>query len=439
MANLPEFRDQAVNLDIYSLQDRQFKKPVTKTTVQLVLENNPALLLKQISVRGSAFKVNHRDPKDENGARLEFLQTLNDLNTALTFLSTREFVINVFKEIERHLNQICESVRDDKSYPIHAYQYKSIMKDAIESTLINGGLNPQFNIGNGTLYLNEKVIVNSGVTSSTSLSNGLFSFLKFIPQGYSYRQYKMLREKLIGAFEEGAWLNKDGDTPLKLAYRIMVLSAFESFLLAMIQYLSINLDKDPVLNTIVESTSENLDLLQKELDKLIDQKAIEHADLLAIPLVANSEGLQQINELSLGNVAISAFCEQEAKNILLKEITRLIGADSFYIINPYEVAESEDRYGHSDEFYNPHISLPNRKVREGMLAFKALLELDDSLVSMCFDRQHMQLNVSGTCDYDPNTNDTYSEREFLNINSGISAQIADREEIVRFTFKLRGN
>lgn len=435
MATLAEYRGQMVNLDVHASKDYQFKKPLVSTQVEVTFQKDIAPLFSQINVWGTSFKVNCEDVNDIHCAKQEFLSTLNELNEAFTCFSSKNFVLTVFRNLEAHLEQVTNKIRNQNGAPIPAYQYKTVMQSAIESVLSDHGMSPKCNIGNGTLYNGDRVLVNSGVTSVTNLTRGLFSFFGFSPQGYYARQYEMLREKLIRCYGEGTWLNKVGDKPLILAYKVMLLSAFESFLTTIMTYLAPVIQSDLTCTTLKDAALENIQRFQSELDVLLEQKEIGRDSLLGHPLVCENEEYKQVVELGLGEAALTAFYEYEAAGLLLNHIAQMIGADSVDVVNPYKIAKEQDDHGYVDEEYRGHLPLPGKKVRDGMARLKLFLESNDSLISHCFDKDKLHINVSSTSSSNPNTGESYNSRQWLSVNYGIYKPIAGPEETVVFTFK----
>lgn len=435
MATLAEYRGKTVNLDVHASKDYQFKKPTFSTLVEINFENEIAPLLNHITVWGKSFKVNYEDVNDIPGAKAEFLTTLNELNEAFICFSSKKFILSVYKSVNAHLEQSAQVIRDSNGYPIAAYQYKSVMQKTIEEVLSSHGMSPKCNIGNGTLYNGDRVLVNSGITCITNLSNGLFSFFGFSPDRNSFRQYSMLREKLLRCFEEGTWLNRVGDKPLVLAYRIMILSAFRNFLTTVIKYLATTMADDATCNGLKEAAEDDIEHLQRELNIFVEQKELNRETLLGHPLVCEHEAYKQIVELGLGDAALTAFYESEAGDLILQHLSDFIGADSVSVFSPYQVAVEYDEHGYVDEGYCSHYPLPGKKVRAAMVKFKSLIEGADPFIASCFDKDNLHINVSGSSDFNHNTGESYNEREFLTINSGILAPLAGSEDVICFTFK----
>lgn len=434
MATLAEYCGQTVNLDVHTSKDYQFKKPTVSTLVEITFNNEISPLFSHINVWGKSFKVNVDNVDDISGAKAEFLTTLNELNEAFICFSSKKFILSVFQNTNTHLEKLTKIIRNKNGNPIPTYQYKSVMQSAIEDVLSIHGMSPKCNIGNGTLYNGERVLVNSGVTCITNLSSGLFSFFGFSPDRHLERQYSMLREKLLRGYDEGTWLNRVGDRPLVIAYKVMILSAFKNFLTTIVKYL-VTFADDATCISLKDAAEEDIENLQRELDIFVEQKELDRDVLLGHSLVCESESYKQVIELGLGDAALTAFYESEARDLILQYLSQCIGADSVSVCNPYQVANDYDDHGYVDEGYCSHYPLPGKKIRAAMVKLKSLIEGADPFIASCFDRDNLHINVSGTSDFNPNTGQSYNEREFLTINSGILSPLAGSEEVICFTFK----
>jgi hypothetical protein len=436
MKNLLDCIGQAVELDVYSESDRQYKHKLTSTTANCKTSHAPTAMLAHVKIRRLPFKINCDPQTPSSDVSTAFNNTLDFLNFALSHLSTPAF----FRALDSQVKLTCDNIniRDKNGYSIGSHLYKNILKTTVESVLAVDNTKVTLNIGNGTLYINEHVVINSGLTSVTSLSKGLVNFINFVPNPSHSREYNMLSAKLSRSFPQGSWLNMFGDTLLVTAYKKIVFSSLLNCLLRLKEYLPENPDIVFSIDPFIKGASDSIDQLQEQTDDMLLRPSVPKSMFENHPSVIQSDDFKQLVELDLGQESIDTFYEQEANLLILKDIATMIGAKSVHIIDFFAAAKYEDKTGYYDEFYLSHIKLPHKKVRDALNEIQNLLKQKDPLFCACFDEPRLHINVAGSEDYDHNTEETLSKCEYLDINLGIASPLVNEDESVRFVFDVLG-
>ena len=436
MKNLLDCIGQAVPLDVYSENDRQYKHKLTSITADCKTSNVPTPMLANVKIQRLPFKINYDPHTTSTDVSTAFNNTLNCLNFALYHLSTPAF----FRALDSQVKLTCEhiNIRDENGHSIGSHLYKNILKATVESVLAVDDTKVTLNIGNGTLYINDHVVINSGLTSITSLSKGLVNFINFVPDRSHSREYNMLSAKLSDSFPQGSWLNMFGDKLLATAYKKTVFSSLLNCLLRLKKYLPDNPDIIFSIEPFIKSASDSIDQLQEQTDDMLLRKAIPRDMFENHPCVIKNDDFKQLIELDLGQESIDTFYEKEANLLILNDIATRIGAKSVCIIDFLANAEYEERTGHVDEFYCSHVKLPHKKVRDALKAIQNLLKQQDPLFCACFDEHRLHINVAASSDYDHHTEETLSEYEYLDINLGIASPLVNEDESVRFVFDVLG-
>jgi hypothetical protein len=436
MKNLLDCIGQAVELDVYSESDRQYKHKLTSTTANCKTSHVPTAMLAHVKIRRLPFKINCDPETPSSDVSTAFNNTIDFLNFALSHLSSPAFVRSLDSQVKLTCDNI--NIRDENGYSIGSHLYKNILKTTVESVLAVDNTKVTLNIGNGTLYINEHVVINSGLTSVTSLSKGLVNFINFVPAPSHSREYNMLSAKLSGSFPKGSWLNMFGDTLLATAYKKMVFSSLLNCLQRLKEYLPENPDIVFSIDPFIKSASDSVNQLQEQTNDMLLRKAVPTGMFENHHCVMKSDDYKQLVELDLGQESIDTFYEKEANLLILNDIATRIGAKSVRIIDFFADAKYEERTGYFDEFYCSHVKLPHKKVRGALKAIQNLLKQQDPLFCACFDESRLHINVAGSSDYDHHTEETLSEYEYLDINLGIASPLVNEDESVRFVFDVLG-
>jgi hypothetical protein len=426
----------AVPVYIHTSQDTNFnKKPVRSIELVFRLHNPPTPFLSHIQYFGRGFKICLIDPNDDNAAKIEFERKINELNTVMGHIAEGSFVHFVTAECGQFLESIESNLRGERDILKGAHEVKRLFSDSLVKHLRTNGIEAICNIGRGSLYLGDEVVINSGITQGTTLSTGIIEFLGFKLSSYDTNQYMAEYYKAPhGAYESGSWLNKLGDKPLMLSYSILVLNALKSFLERMSVLTEKIIEEDGFLSSAKSNAHEQADIAQTELDKLIVTSKFDTNVLLADERVQRSDAYIELTLLGLGEAAKQEFAKQEAAMILLNELAVFLGAKSVRVFNPQQVEEANDKYGHYDEFYGPHVTLPNQKTRKGMLAFQKQLGDPNSLASFLFDADKLKLNVSETASYDHEYDRITDHIEMLDVCMGAKPPLVERGDVIRFVF-----
>jgi hypothetical protein len=436
MKSLLDCFEKAVIVDVYAESDHQYKNKLNQTEIVFKSTNVPSYLLSHVKVYQQTFKVNCNNPSDINEARATFIGTLDCLNATFQQLSTPAFIESLYHQVRLHADNA--QIRSSQGESIGYHHYKMALKDTIESFLSSNNATVKFNIGNGTLYINEKVIINSGVTSPTSLRQGLVQFLNFIPNGIHKREYKALSAKLNRSFPSGTWLNISGDKALKLSFQRLLYSSLFSCFTRLREYFSSTGDITNIIDPMLSSLTQTIDALTAQIDEACAQQALPVDYIEHIPVVANSQDLKDLVALGLGKDSVTAFYEREAPLIVFKEIADYLGAIDVHIIDLYAAEEKEEYAGqYIDEGYVDHIPLPNKVVREALNKIKTMLDSADPYFNSLFDKNRLNINVNGCSDYDHHHQTTW-EREYIEVHLGVAAPLIHGEQSLRFVFDVRG-
>jgi hypothetical protein len=436
MIYLSELNGVAVPVYIHTSKDTTFKKkPVRSIELVFRLHNPPTPFLSHIQYFGRGFKICLTEPNDDNAAKIEFERKINELNTVMGHIAGGSFVHFVTAECGQFLENIESNLRGERDILKGAHEVKRLFSDSLVKHLRTNGIEASCNIGRGSLYLGDEVVINSGITQETTLSTGIIEFLGFKLSSYATNQYMAEYYKAPhGAYESGSWLNKLGDKPLVLSYSILVLNALKGFLERMSVLTGKIIEEDGFLSSAINNAHEQINLKQIELDKLIVLSKFDIHRLLADKRVRCSETYHELTLLGLGEAAKQEFAKKEGAMILLKELAEFLGADRVCVFNPQKVEEENDRYGRFDEFYGPHVTLPDQKTRKGMIAFKKQLDDPSSLACFLFEADKLKLNVSETASYDQEYDRVTDHKEMLDVCMGAKAPLAERGDVIRFVF-----
>lgn len=438
MTYLSDLNGTSCSVLIHSVQDLTFKKkPVRSTELFFRLHTPPSPFLKHINYFGNGFKICLTDPMDDNAAQIEFERKINELNTVLGHLAEEALITFVVAQCTNMLNDIANNLRDENGKLKGSYEVKSIFSDALVMHLRTYDIEARCNIGRGTLYLGDDVLVNSGITQQTTLSSGIIDFLGFRTSQPAEYQYMLEYSKApTGSYEAGSWSNKLGDKPLALSFSIMVLDALERFVTTTVKLAGLSIDDNSFLSTSLRSAIEQKKAMQQEYDSMIQVTEFETTQLLSNKAVQTNESYQELLSLGLGEAATQCFAKDEAPKILLQELANSIGASKAFIFNAQERSEEWSKHGMDDEFYLPHVTLPHQKTRKGMLAFKKALTDTNSWASVFFDPNKLKLNVASTADYDQHFEEITNQREMLDVCLGARYPLVKPGDVVRFIFKL---
>lgn len=438
MANLAELNGVAVPVYIHTSKDNTFnKKPVRSIELFFQLHNPATPFLSHIQYFGRGFKICLADPNDDNAAKIEFERKINELNTIMGHIADSSFVHFVTAECGQFLENIESNLHGEHGNLKGAYEVKRLFSDSLVKHLHTSGVEASCNIGRGSLYLGDEVVINSGITQGTSLSTGIIEFSGFKLISYARNQYLSERDKApSGKYEAGSWLNKQGDKPLVLSYSILILNALKGFLERMAMLTGKVIEEDGFFSSAISNIHEQINLKQIEFDKLVIAPKFDIHALLSDDRVKNSETYQELTLLGLGEAAKEEFAKKEGAKILLDVLAKSLGAKRVVVFNAHQVEEENERHGWYDEFYGPHVALPNQKTRKGMIALKSSLEDPNSLANFLLDADKLKLNVAETAGYNQEYDRPEDPTEMLDVCLGGRPPLIERGDIVRFIFDL---
>lgn len=433
-----ELNGTTVPVHIYTADDSFFKKKSVRTVDLLFrLHGVVSPIFAHINLYHGGFKLCLTDPSDDNAAQIEFERQINQLNGMLVLLAEKSFVESVIKQCDSVLQAIDTNVRGDKGELRPAYEVKSLFSEALVEYLNARGIEARCNIGRGTLYVGEDVIINSGITSNSSISGGIIDFLGFKFSATSQLQYVNEYHKAPkGFYTPGSWTNKLGDKPFELGLSVLVLDALESFITRTASLIGLSLDNDDFIAQSLKAASDRKIALQDELNCLLELAEFDPKTVLSSNIVQNHQLYIELTELDLGEAAKLLFAQKDAPRILLSHLAGTIGAAKAEIIHPSDKAEEEHRNSDFDEHGKPHVALPNVKTRRGLLSFKNELNDANSLASFLFEARRMRINVASTAYYDQQGEILKEEWELVDVCFGAKFPLVKRGEIVRFWFKL---
>lgn len=437
MAKLSELNGLSVPVAIHTSKDTSFKKkPVRSIELPFTLKNPPALLFSQIDYFGQGFKICVADTDSDEDAKAEFDFRVNELNQVIEYLSQESFIHMVVSECTQFLDNIDTNIRSEHGHLLGAHEAKQLFSSAIVKHLKSQGIEAKCNIGKGSLYINDQIVINSGITSGTSLMVGLMDYFGFKLPSYNVKQYKMQSYKVPSkSYEEGSWLNVVGDKPFVLGFSIIVLEALKSLIERTGVLFGKNVEEDSFLGTTLESAKKQSEEKQEAFDKLVESPEFDTDVLLKDERITSNETFKELEVLGLGEAALKEFASFEAPMILLKELANSMGATSVHVFNAYEREERDNREGWFDEFYGPHVPLPDPATRKGMMVLKDALSEPNSLATYLFDASKLKLNVACTADYDHQNDLPTNPTEFLDVCLGGRPPLVDAGDVVRFVFK----
>lgn len=438
MSNLSELCGSSVVVFVHDQHDITFKKkPLHSYELVFRLKHPPCEIFKHVKYLQNGFKISLSNPLDLKEAQSHFEQKLNLLNSILGKLGSMDLISAVALKCDVFIKKIKENIRNERKRLLPAYEIKSIFAEALTDYLFTLGLEVRCNIGRGTLYVGDEVVVNSGITQSTNLSLGIIDFLGFKANSkfvhiYNEEYYKAPS----GTYESGAWLNKLGDLPFELGYSTLILESLESFIKTMLHIFGKENVEDDNVFQLLRSTSEIREKLNSELESILTPSEFNPKALLTDTRIKNSDTYKEIEYLGLGENAMNHFSNYEAPRILLSELSTFIGAKDFYIFSPKKANEREENSGYVDELYIEHVELPHAKTRKAMLAFKKALEDSNSLASFFFNAERIKLNVAGNSDYDHHLDEFKNERQYIDVCLGAKFPLVNQGEIIRFVIQL---
>lgn len=438
MPYLSDLCGTSVIVFVYEQQDITFKKkPLHSCELVFRLSQPPCEIFKHVKYLQNGFKICLSDPTDLKEAQTQFEQKLNLLNTIFGTVGRSEFINSVSFKCDTFIKNIKKNIRNEHGRLIPAYEVKSIFAEALTDYLMTFGIDVKCNIGRGTLYVGDEVVVNSGITQNTNLSSGVIEFLGFKAAPLFLRLYNEEFYKApSGSYESGAWLNKLGDTPMELGYSALILDSLESFIKKMTQICDKNVAENNGVLQLLRTTSEIKEKISIELKSMLTPAEFDPKVVLSDARIKNSDSYKEIESLGLGENAMIQFSKYEAPRILLNEISVFIGAREFYIFNPDKANEKAENSGYVDELYVEHIALPHTKTRKAMLALKKVLEDPNSLGSFLFDAERIKLNIAGNSDYDHHLEEFKNERQYIDVCSGAKFPLVNQGEIIRFVIQL---
>lgn len=437
MANLAKLNGTTVPVDLYLSNDKSFKKPHGTAELVVRFQTPPSVLLTSVHCYKAGFKINIDDPSDLKEAQRVFERKLNQLNDSVIHLDGRGLIDKVITRVHKEIDNCSGNLRDPDGNLIGAHTVRGLLATEIEKLLAENGIESKCNIGRGTLYSGDDVIINSSITQGTSLNVGIIKFLGFEPHSVTEKQYLDEYYKAPrGSYQDGAWCNKQGDKHLEAAYKILCCDTLIRFLNTHSKLCGIDIKNDSFISDTIDSVSNLQKKLQEEFEGLITSSKSEVKYLLDDSRVKNSRVYQEITQLSLGDAAIKSFVDEEAPFILLNALAKDLGAKRAFKIHPHRSEIEESKTGYFDEFYGPHVALPSAKTRSGMLKLKSELENPDSLASYFFDSSKLKLNVACTASYDHQNDIPTGPIEFLDVCLGIKRPFASNGEVFRFVFEL---
>lgn len=429
--------DQNVEVRVHAPKDFKLKKSILSFTTPFQLDENLAEILKNTSVYKRVFHLNMEADTTEEQASIAFNERVEQLNTVMQAFSTKDFILYVARYLSDVSDNVADFIRQEDGSLLPPYMYKSFIADGLKAFLATKGLESTCNVSRGTLTVFGNVQVNSGITENSELSVGLFNFLGLFSPERSLRLYEeQYYKNPRGSYKTGSWLNATGDKVFEVGFRIQLLHSAVTFIRKTAKHINVDIESDATLQALFKGAEDRLEQEIEKLDSLTQAKVLTEEQVLNLDIIKDSPAFQEIELIGLGKEAEKAFYESEAALVILERIKDHIGADSVITFSPYDVERDYAKHGgNPHDAYAEHIVLPSGKVRQAMLKFKSELENAKSLLSLCFDKGSMRVNVSGDADVDPDTESVYNEREFLDICTGGAYPLVDSEMIVRFVFR----
>lgn len=439
MTILSEKMGQFVTVHIHSSKDTSFKKkPLRSVQLQFPMLKPVAPLLSHVKSYSDDFRICLEDVNDDAAAQSEFNRNVSQLNTVMSHIGEDSFMHYVAAECSLFIDSTESNIRNSEGVLRGIHEIKSIFSEAVVKHLRTYGVESKCNIGYGSIYVDDEIVINSGITQSTTLSRGIMDFTEFrinsCAQLYYMEQYYKAPR---GFYETGSWANVVGDKLLVLTYKMAAYSALSSFLSRMAALLNKDIKTDHFLLVTATNADEQYTKLEGEFSKMACPAAFDTNALLNDKRVQQIETYQEIELLGLGATAKQAFAENEAAFILLEELSKSLGADRVSVFNPKKAEEENAIHGYYDEFYESHVTLPARKTRQGMIALKQALEQSSTLASFLIDKNYLKLNVTASCaDYDQNLDVPVRPYQCLQICVGGRPPLVQSGDIISFYFNL---
>lgn len=423
-----------VQLTIYAENDRKYKHPLHTHESTLEFDEPVMPLLATLKVSSNQFKLQLPDKQQDCESAFEILKArLSTLNHVMTLMAVAEFPIFVVKHINQALKTLPQTLCNEHGYIHSSYLYKEYFAKAIEAYLRNEDVNATVQMQKGTLYVDDIVLINSGVTDVIyQLSSGLNSFWRFMPDNMAVQTYDQEVEKAPhGAFEAGQWHNKVGDTILLSSFQLVLQTALANFLS---QFSDKMPEHDIIVDELKDKTQRLVESHQKYLDESLNIIPISRDKLMASPLIKESEAYQEVTSLCLGENALDLFYTNDTPMILINAIAECLGAFRAYRLDALKSAKNADKHGYHNEDFCEHVALPHTKVRKAMLVFKEQLNDPTSLIGACFDKDKIKLNVSAEYSYDPEFNRVNSAVQHLDVVFGSRYPVGEQKHVIRFAF-----
>lgn len=439
MKTLSEKIGQLVTVHIHTSKDTSFKKkPVRSVQLQFPELELVAPLLSHVNCYSNDFKICLEDLNDNAAALLEFKRNVSQLNKVMNHIGEDSFMHYVAAECSLLIDNIESNIRNADGVIRGIHEIKKIFSESVVKHLRTYGIESKCKIGYGSIYVDNEIVINSGITQSTALSSGIMNFTEFrinnCAQNYYTKQYYKAPR---GCYEAGSWANVRGDELLILTYKMAAYSALSNFLSRMATLLNKDIKTDSFLSVTMANAAEQYAILDEAYSELVCPPAFDTSVLLNDERVQRSDTYQELEMLGLGEASKQEFAENEAGFVLLEELSKTIGADLVLIYDPQSVDEDKAKHGYFDEFYNEHVALPAQKTRQGMIALKQALEQSSSLASFLIDKNYLKLNVTASCaGYDPDLDEPTIPYQCLNICLGGRPPLVQSSDIISFRFDL---
>jgi hypothetical protein len=423
---------QSVTVNAHKQTDKSFsKKPFLSITTAFELDREPSILFGQLRDYKQSFYINGQpDEMTEAALKQVFSVELNRLNSTLSNFETTEFIVYLIKHTQDYIAELPKIIRDDNGRLASAFTHRLCFTSCIEEYLQSKGINAKCNIQRGTLYVDDKVVINSGLTKHTLLSNGIPNYLSLKAEQqdvirYEEQYYKATQRHL----EPGSWLDVNGDDVYICTYKMLLLSALRKCLIKLEGWLSDSI----VPSSLLESVNREYEACSVQFDELFPA-ALDKESILSWDVVKSSESMQEIEMLGLGDAAKDAFFEEESPMVIAELLKERIGANHVTVFDPRAVEKNMEQYGYENETFSDSVPLPNKDVRQALKIIKEDLSDKTSVFSYFIDADKLKINISADGSYNPET-DTFSKnKQFIDICIGAKYPVTGRSQIIRFSF-----
>jgi len=439
MTTLSEKMGQLVAVHIHTSKDTSFKKkPVRSAQLKFPKLEPLAPLLSHVKCYSNDFKICLEEGSDNAAAQLEFNRKVSQLNMVMNHIGEDSFMHYVAAECSLFIDGTESNIRNEDGVIRGIHEIKKIFSEAVVKHLRTYDIESKCNIGHGSIYVDDEIVINSGITQSTTLSRGFMSFTEFNINSSAKTYYTEQYHKAPrGCYEAGSWSNVRGDELLVLTFKMAAYSALANFLSRMAVLLDKDLKTDGFLSMTMTNATEQYAMLEKAYSEIARPPAFDTSTLLNDERVQRSDTYQELEVLGLGKAAKQEFAENEAAFVLLEELSKSIGSDWVSVYNPKSVEEENAKHGYYDEFYDGHITLPAQKTRKGMIALKQALEQSSSLATFLIDKNHLMLNVTASCaGYDQEQDVPTRPYQCLKICLGGRPPLVQSSDIISFRFDL---